>query len=421
MGARACHRGVMESADRQARERTEHNVRTLCREVTWSGIAGGIVSSFLSIFALRLGATPFEVGLLTTGPAVAGILFPLPAVWVVNRLWGKAVVVLPLALYRMLFAFVVVIPWLPASSRVALLVGSVAVMSIALAFFNTAFVPLLAKVLPLEVRARTIAARGIRAGITSTLAVLVAGKILDILPFPFNFQVLFALAFVTAQMSTILVAQVHIPPVLDDSPAPPKPLSGGPDTPPPSVVPRLRTAAFRRHTAAAVVFILGIYMPIALYPVVLVDRLHATNGWIGALAMAGGLAAVGLSSLWGRACTRYGNRPVLVVSSLAYALVPLGASLAPNLLTYAPVAVAQVGLLTIVGQGLLQCLYDVLPARRHTHYLAMYSVVANCAVAIAPLLGTLLLRGIGMPMTFRLGAGCVLLGAVLLGLAVRHE
>jgi hypothetical protein len=98
MGVRICHRGMMESADREARERTEHNVRTLCREVTWAGIAGGIVTSFLSIFALRLGATPFEVGLLTTGPAVAGILFPLPAARMVNRLWGKPVVVIPLAL-----------------------------------------------------------------------------------------------------------------------------------------------------------------------------------------------------------------------------------------------------------------------------------------------------------------------------------
>ena len=52
--------------------------------------------------------------MLTTGPAVAGILFPLPAARMVNKLWGKPVVVIPLALYRMLFAFVVIIPWLPA-------------------------------------------------------------------------------------------------------------------------------------------------------------------------------------------------------------------------------------------------------------------------------------------------------------------
>jgi MFS family permease len=410
----------MAVADWEAHERTEHNVRTLCHEVAWAGVAGGIVASFLSIFALRLGATPFEVGLLTTGPALAGILFPLPAARLVSRMWGKPVVIVPLALYRMLFAFVVIIPMLPAPSRVALLVGSIAVLSIALAFFNTAFVPLLAKVLPLEVRARAIAARGVLAGLTSTLAVLVAGKILDILPFPLNFQIIFALAFVAAQISTALVARVHIPTRIEEEPPPPWLPAGDLDPPLHGAEPPW-PAAFWRHTGAAVVFLLGIYLPIAFYPIVLVNKLHATNGWIGALAMAGGLAAVGLSPLWGRATTRYGNRPVLVTSGLAYALVPLGASLAPTLLLYAPVAVAQAGVFAIVNQGLLQNLYDVLPQRRQPHYVALYSVVASCAVAAAPPLGTYLLGTIGMNAAFRLAAAIVLLGSVLLRLAATGE
>ena len=403
---------VIEDADWKAHERTEHNVRTLCHEVAWAGVAGGIVASFLAIFAIRLGATPFEVGLLTTGPAIAGILFPLPAARLVRGLWGKPIVIIPLALYRMLFAVVVIIPVLPAPSRVALLVGSVAALSIALAFFNTAFVPMLAKVLPLEVRARTIAARGTLVGLTSTLAVLLAGKILDLLPYPLNFQVIFALAFIAAQISTALVARLHIPDQLDEPP-PPMGASAGSGGPLPGPCP----AAFWRHAGAAVVFILGLYLPIAFYPLVLVNRLHATNGWIGALAMAGGLAAVALSPLWGRACARFGNRAVLVASGLAYALAPLGASVAPSLLLYAPVAVAQAGLFAIVNQGLLQCLYDVLPGGRQTRYVALYSVVANVAVAGAPPLGTYLLGTIGMDSAFRLSAGFLLLGGALLGRA----
>jgi MFS family permease len=154
---------------------------------------------------------------------------------------------------------------------------------------------------------------------------------------------------------------------------------------------------------------------------VLVDKLHATNGWIGVLAMAGGLAAVGLSPVWGRSTTHFGNRPVLVVSGMVYALVPLCASLTPNLLLYAPVAVAQAGLFAIVNQGLLQCLYDVLPERRQPHYVALYTVIASCAVAGAPPLGTYLLGAIGMNTTFRLAAAIVLLGSALLALAATGE
>ena len=59
-------------------------VRTLYLEITWSGVAGGIYGTFLSIFALRLGASALQVSLLTTGPAITGILCPLPAVRLVR-------------------------------------------------------------------------------------------------------------------------------------------------------------------------------------------------------------------------------------------------------------------------------------------------------------------------------------------------
>jgi len=159
-----------------AYETTTHNVRMLCYEAAWAGIPAGVLAGFLAIFALRLGATPFEIGLLTTGPAVAGIIFPIPAARLVSRMWGKRVVIVPLAIYRMLFAVLMCIAWLPAPSRVVVLVAAVGVLSVALAFFNTAFVPLVAKVLPQDIRARVISARSTLVGLTSTAAILIAGK-----------------------------------------------------------------------------------------------------------------------------------------------------------------------------------------------------------------------------------------------------
>ena len=407
----------MAVADEEAQARTDHNVRMLYREVAWAGVAAGAVGGFLSIFALRLGATPFEVGLLTTGPAVAGILFPLPAARVVSRMWGKGVVVLPLAIYRLLYAIMLAIPWLPPPSRVTVLVASVALLSIALAFFSTAWVPLLARVLSPDLRAQVVSVRGILAGLTSTGTVLVAGKILDLFPFPLNFQIIFGVALVTSQTSTWLVGRLHVP-TLDEEPSPRTPVHGDAPGRPIAVQARRPWASpFWRHTGAATVLITGIYLPIAFYPILLVDTFHATNGWIGTLGTTGGLAGVGLSPLWGRASTRYGNRPILVASGLAYALVPLGASLAPTLLAFAPVAVAQAGLFAVVNQGLFQCLLDVVPLRRQTHFVALYSMIASGATAGAPLLGTYLLGTLGMASTFRLACASVTLGSVLLLLA----
>ena len=396
----------------QADEHTEQNVRYLYQEVTWAGISSGILGSFLAIFALRIGATAFQVGLLTTGPAVAGIIFPLFAARLVSRMWGKPVLVLPLALYRLVFIVVVVAPWAPANLRVIILVTAVALLSVPLAFFNTAFVPLLGKVLPPDIRAHVVGVRSTLAGLTATLAVLASGKILDALTFPLNFQVLFALGFVTAQVSTYIVGRVHLPP-LNERRKTPRTATGAFLDPSSDALERGQTVTFWRHTISATIFTLGINLPVALYPIVQVDKLHATNGWIGAIAMTGGLAGVVFSPVWGRAAIRYGNRTVLVASGVMFAVVPIGASIAPNVLGYAAVALVAGTLTAGVNLSLFQCLVDVAPEGRQTHFMAVYAMAVNSAGACGPLLGTYLLATIGMSKTFWLAATCVALGGLL--------
>ncbi len=409
----------MSDAAAPANETTRHNARLLCAEVAWAGAAGGVFVSFLSIFALRLGASPAEIGLLTTGPALAGIIFPLPAARLVKRHWGKPVIVVPLAVYRLLFAVVALVPVLPAHARVAVLVSAVGLLSVALAYFNTAFVPLFAKVLPQDIRGRVIGLRGTLAGLTSTLAVLVAGWMLELMPFPGNFSVVFGVAFICVQVSTWLISRLKIPALNEGIPA---------EVPPPGAARRDTAetagrlpwrAPFWRFLAGAVVLLLGIYVPAALYPLVLVDRLHAPNAWIGALGTGGGVCGVLLSLLWARGTARFGSRPLLVAICALFTLVPLGASHAASLVAYIPVALAQGGLGAVLGMGVLQSLLEVTPERQQTQYLAIYSMVANCAIASAPLLGAYVLSTAGMTWAFGLAACCTALGSMLLALIAR--
>ncbi len=393
----------------QADETTRLNVRWLCREVAWAGVGGGIVVSFLSIFALRLGASATEVGLLTTGPALAGIICPLPSARIVSRRWGKRIVVLPLALNRLLYAVLVCVPMAPSSMQVPLLVAAVTLASVPGALFTTAFVPLLAKVLPTEIRAHVVGVRSTLSGLTSTLTVLVVGKFLDVLRFPLNFQIAFIVGLITTQMSTALISRITVP-ALNETPAAAPRSAGAWSRANPEA--RQERAAFWRFTVGAFVFNLGIFVPSALYPIVQVDKLHASNGWIGAIATAGGLAGVICSSLAARAVTRYGNRMVLVVSGLAYSAMPIGAALAPSVMVYMFVAAAMGGLGAFIGISLFQCLLDAAPVSRQTHYTATYSMVVNGAVAGGPLLGTFLLGLSGLTLAFAVGAALIFLGSL---------
>lgn len=54
------------------------NMRHLYLDIAWIGITSGTTSSFLAIYATRLGASSWQIGLLTAGPAIINLLISLP-------------------------------------------------------------------------------------------------------------------------------------------------------------------------------------------------------------------------------------------------------------------------------------------------------------------------------------------------------
>src|SRR6266516_5724963 len=68
----------------------ERNVRNVLIDGMGVGLVNG-VAAFLSVFLVRLGATPFLVGLLTSMPALTGMLLAIP----VGRLLERQRDILP--------------------------------------------------------------------------------------------------------------------------------------------------------------------------------------------------------------------------------------------------------------------------------------------------------------------------------------
>ena len=57
----------------------------LYREIAWFGVLSGVSNTFISVFALRLGASNFLVGLRTSLPALINVIFQIPAARLVER------------------------------------------------------------------------------------------------------------------------------------------------------------------------------------------------------------------------------------------------------------------------------------------------------------------------------------------------
>jgi hypothetical protein len=67
-------------------ERLRGNAYSLYADVFWYGVLAGSSIAFLPVYAARIGATAFLIGLLNSGPAVVNLLASLPAAhWLERR------------------------------------------------------------------------------------------------------------------------------------------------------------------------------------------------------------------------------------------------------------------------------------------------------------------------------------------------
>jgi hypothetical protein len=135
---------------------TRWNLRQLYWDVFYFGILAGSTLAFQSIYAARLGASGFQIGLLSAGPAIVGLIFTLPSGrWLEGRSFIK-VTFQSAILQRVGYIFLVGLPWLfpSAIGQVWGLIYTTLVMSVAGTVLAISFNALFAEVLPADVRTR---------------------------------------------------------------------------------------------------------------------------------------------------------------------------------------------------------------------------------------------------------------------------
>ena len=67
------------SKARPVPEAYRRNFNHLILDIAWFGVLNGSAVAFVAVYATRLGASAFQLGLLNAMPAVVNLLFALPA------------------------------------------------------------------------------------------------------------------------------------------------------------------------------------------------------------------------------------------------------------------------------------------------------------------------------------------------------
>lgn len=180
------------------------NFNHLIFDIAWFGVLNGSAIAFIAVYATRLGADAFQLGLLNAGPAIVNLMFALPAGrWLQDQRISRATFYSSL-LHRWFYLLWVFLPFFFApQTQVWLLVMLTVLMSIPGTALSIGFNGLFAATVPSEWRAQVVGVRNAAYALTSIIVTLICGWLLDTMPFPAGYQLVFLIGFVGAAMSSL--------------------------------------------------------------------------------------------------------------------------------------------------------------------------------------------------------------------------
>jgi len=409
----------------------QSNNWNLYREIAWFGQLSAVTNTFVSVFALRLGASSFLIGLRTALPALINVFVQVPAARLVE---GEAdrrrVLLLWQWLMRVPVFFMVFAPLLPEPWRAGSVIGLAVAGAVPTAVATVSFTAVFADIVAPRDRAQVVSVRNALLAATTTATLLVAGQVLDLLPFPLGYQAVFTVSFVSSMVSLYYLARVVVPQSAAGAPEAeqPRPTAARRKQPRPTAARRkqpglpmdllrsmqnlLTHRDLSRFTLAAFVFHWGLYFPIPLYAIYRVRTLGLSEGWIGALSMFESAVTIVAYFAWGRLAQRHSSRFILLAGVLLVSFFPIGTALSstpvPLLLVSAVAGLAA----PAFNLGLFNGLLEVAPAERRATFVAVFNVLMNVAAFVSPLLGTSAADWLGIREALLIGGALRIAGVV---------
>lgn len=366
-------------------------------DIAWFGVLSGSSIAFLAVYAARLGASTLQVGLLGAMPAVVNLALAIPAGRWLERRSVHQGVFWTAVLYRIGYLLWIPLPWIlnPSGEVWALIVLSL-LMGIPGTALAVGFNALFAEAVPPEWRAHVAGIRNVMLSVVYVITSLVSGFILEHVPFPTGYQIVFTLGFIGAAMSTY-----HLYFVRPVEPATPPSHPAKPATPPaPGLRRALRTDIWRGPFGRTLLVLLGFhlaqYAAVPIFPIYFVRQLHLSDDAIGI-----GTALFYLTVLLGstqltRISHRWGHKKVTGVGAALMAVYPILLTFARDASLYWVTSFIGGFIWAMVGGALANYLLEKVPSDDRPAHLAWYNIVLNAAILAGSLGGPAIAEQIGL-------------------------
>ncbi|MBZ0297624.1 MAG: MFS transporter [Anaerolineae bacterium] len=356
------------------------NYYKLVVEIAWFGLAVASTSRFLSVYAIRLGASSNDLGWMTSLPFVMLLVSTTFSSWWRSRYTSSIKAIYwPSLGFRLVFLLPALTPLLPAHLQPMWLIFSVALPALPQGISSTIFVGMMREAIPEEKQVKLASARNLWMNITIALAALGFGVWLEHAPFPMNYQVMFLAAFVLAMISQWHVMKIHLK--SEEVPAPLVKSNAQP----------LRSPVFQRAILTGVIIHIGFMAVIPVTPMRLVNDLNANEGFMAIYGIAELASAALICVFIGRIANYLGNRKMIAFAmfgTAASAFILASAQQLPVTLLAAALSGASWTAAAIGLYGLFVESTHNLPINDMTRYTTVYNQIIYFAAFIGPMIGS---------------------------------
>ncbi len=368
-----------------ASKRTRRAMQLNTIEGGFATAAENLAAPYLSLFALALGATPSQIGMLTAFPNLIGNILQIPA-----GLWSERMKdrrLLPIVggyLARSTWALLAIVPFLvPPELRVGVVIVLATFRILAANIGVPAWTALQAELIPKSIRGRYYANRNIICNIAAVLATILATVLLG-LRFPLNFQIIFGVATALGLTATYIFSTIDFA----QSPGKAKPASAPFSRQVRSFLREVGSEkAFRSYVMSSLIWNFGVNLASSLFVVYFVEDLGGAPGYWAVFSGVNLATQVLIHRYWGRLADKFGQKSVMLVSGVGAVFIPLSWLLAGN--TWFPFLIYIVNGLAWGGYNLaaFNFLLEITPDHNRTIYVGAYNTLMGVAMAVGPLVG----------------------------------
>ncbi len=368
-----------------------------------------VAAPFLPVFLTRLGASNFEVGLLSAMPGITGLVLAI----IVGRFlqtrrrivpWFSLSRLMVISCYA-LTGFLTLI--MPRSSMVTSTLAIWAFATLPQTSLAVAFSVVMNAIAGPEGRYTLLSRRWAIFGLTTVVGTFVVTRVIDRVAFPLNYALMFLGLSLGGLISYYFSTRITLP----DQVTPPLSTGQSPRETIQNYIALLRSnPGFVSFASKRFVYFSALALSAPILPLFLVREVGASDSQIGSVTMVFTLVMLVGYFLWPWVSKRRGGRFVLLATTLGMAFYPALTATThhvESIMVFAGIAgLFQAGLDLVFFDELLKTIPDGYSAT----FVSLAQSMQYLSIVIAPMIGTFLSDYIGLGGALWLSAGLRVLG-----------